>query len=251
MAVELRIALLLIGLAVLAGLYFFGKSKRIAHRREDQEFDFDTNELPDPLEMDETLELRTEKNEEVKEELCEITELVREDIAEAPRVKKSTFKHQPSLLDQEPEEVEQEKKLVVLHVVAPRPQKFSGKKILSLTKELDLEYGDMQIFQKNIERFSGKQALYSVLNMVKPGVFDLSTMDVFETPGLSFVMDLPGPEEGLKAFNIMLEATRKFADRLNGDILDESRSKLSPQTIAHLQEEVQLFSLKYSRRALS
>ncbi len=249
MAVELRIGLLLIGLAILAGLYFFGKSKRNTHRKEDQEFNFDAKDFPDPLEADQKLEINANKNEEVKEELCEITELVREDIAEAPRVKKSTVKHQPSLLDQEPEKIEQEEKLVVLHVVAPRPQKFSGKKILNLTKELELEYGDMRVFQKTIERFSGKQALYSVLNIVKPGVFDLDAMDTFETPGLSFVMNLPGPEEGLKAFNIMLEATRKFADQLNGDILDESRNKLSPQTIAHLQEEVQLFSLKYSRRA--
>ena len=249
MVVELRIALILIGLAVLAVLYFYGRSKRSTHKFDDDEFDFDSNSLPDPLELDKALELNAKDDKEVQEELSEISELVREDLAESPRIKKTTLKHQPSLLDSKPEEVKQDEKLVVLHVVARHPQKFNGKGIVNLTKELDLEFGDMHIFQKNIERFSGKKALYSIVNMVKPGTFDLDTMDEFETPGLSFVMNLPGPEEGLKAFNIMLEAAKKFAERLNGDLLDESRSQLSPQTIAHLQEEVQLFSLKYSHRA--
>ena len=52
MAVELRIALLLIGFAVLIALYFFGKSRRSAYRREDDEFNFETNGLSDPLELD-------------------------------------------------------------------------------------------------------------------------------------------------------------------------------------------------------
>lgn len=248
MEVELRIALILIGIAALVALYFFGRSSRIQHLQEDDEFDFKTNDLPDPLELDESLE--PEINKDIKDELGDISELVREDIAESPRVSSETFKHQPSLLDKEPEETPQEEKLVVLHVIARRPGQLKGTGIVSLSKELDLEYDDMHVFHKKIERYSGKRSVYTVVNMVKPGTFDLSEMDEFETPGISFVMNLPGPEEGLKAFNIMLEAAKRFADRLGGDILDESRSMLSPQTIAHLQEDVQLFSLKNSRRNL-
>ena len=246
MVIELRIALLLIGLAVLAALYFFGKARRKVHRHEDNEFNFEVNDLSDPLKLDKVSE--PDEDVVIKEELSDLSNLVREDIAESPRIKKPTLKQQPGLLDQEPEEVKQEEKLVVLHVVARRPRKFTGKGIINLTEELELEYDDMRVFHKKIERFSGKKALYSMVNMVKPGTFDLHAMDEFETPGLSFVMNLPGPEEGLKTFNIMLEAARKFADRLNGDLLDESRSRLSQQTISHLQEDVQLFSLKYSRR---
>ena len=72
-------------------------------------------------------------------------------------------------------------------------------------------------------------------------------MHEFETPGLSFILSLPGPEEGLRAFNIMLEDARKFSERLNGDLLDESRNRLNPQMTAHLQEDIQLFSLRHPR----
>lgn len=246
MEVELRIALLIIGIAALVALYFFGRSSRIQHLQEDDEFDFQTNDLPDPLELDEPLEPEINKN--INDELGDISELVREDIAESPRVSSKTFKHQPSLLDEKPEETPQQEKLVVLHVVARKPDQLKGTVIVNLSKELDLEYDDMHVFHKKIERYSGKRSIYTVVNMVKPGTFNLNEMDEFETPGISFVMNLPGPEEGLKAFNIMLEAAKRFADRLGGDILDESRSMLSPQTIAHLQEDVQLFSLKNSRR---
>jgi len=255
MELELRIALLLFGLAVIIALYFFGRSKRADLKREDDEFNFETRNIPDALELDEALELdddlKIETDKSVNDELGDISTLVREDIIESPRIHvpkdKPSFNHQPSLLDEESDEPKTEEKLVVLHVMARRPHKFSGKNILNLTKELDLELGDLQIYSKNVERFSGKRALYSMVNMVKPGTFDAHAMSGFETPGLSFILNLPGPEEGLRAFNIMLEDAKKFAERLNGDLLDESRNRLNPQMTSHLQEDIQLFSLKNPR----
>ena len=250
MALELRIALLVIGILVLAILYFIGRSKRAAHMQEDEEFNFHSNDLPDALEID-TSPTEDIAGAEAHQELSDISQLVRDDLAESPNRKKSEFKKQPSLLDEGEVEpvVKQEEKLIVLHVMSHRPHKFNGGDIIKLTEELKLEFDDMNVFHKKVERFSGKQALYTMVNMVKPGTFELNTMEKFETPGVSFVMNLPGPEEGLKAFNIMLAAAKQCAENLNGDLLDESRSRLSPQTIAHLQEEVQLFSLKNSRHA--
>lgn len=254
MELELRIALLLIGVAAIAGLYFFGKSKRALQKKEDSEFDFSSTDLPDPLELDQTLELENElvrEDAQINDVGEDLSRLLREDIAESPRIKvpkdKPSFSHQPSLLDEDPEPPKHEEKLVILHVMARRPQKFSGKGIESLSKELELELNDMHVFNKYVERFSGKKALYHMVNVIKPGTFDKHSLDEFETPGLSFILNLPGPEEGLRAFNIMLEDAKKFAERLNGDVLDESRSRLSPQMTAHLQEDIQLFSLKYPR----
>lgn len=246
MEVELRIALLLIGIAAIFALFIFGRSKHARHSQEDDDFDFQTNELPDPLELDEQAELNS--NKDIHNELDDISELVREDIADSPRVHKETFRQQPSLLDEAPKDPQIEGKLVILHVVARKPSKLEGKGIFAVTKELKLEYDEMCVFHKKIERLSGKRAIYSVVNIVNPGTFDINKMDVFETPGVSFVMNLPGPEEGLKAFNIMLEAAKLFAEKLDGDLMDESFSMLSPQAVAHMQEDIQLFSLRNSPR---
>ncbi|QMU60197.1 MAG: hypothetical protein GKR92_13535 [Gammaproteobacteria bacterium] len=260
MELELRIALLLTGLAAIVAMYFFGKSKRAVIKREDDEYNFETGDLPDPLELDRALELNDDlmrEDDAVSEEAVidaagdGISNLVREDIEESPRIiipkDKPSLNHQPSLLDAEPEPSKQVEKLVILHVVARRPQKFNGKAILNLCKEHDLELDSAYIFNKNVERFSGKRALYSIVNMVKPGTFDADGMHGFETPGLSFILSLPGPEEGLRAFNFMLEDAKKFSERLNGDLLDESRNRLNPQMTAHLQEDIQLFSLRHPR----
>ncbi len=266
MELELRIALLLVGLAAIVALYFFSKSKRDVIRKEDEEYNFESNDLPDPLELDRALELGDDLKQEanvfgdVDDELIdnigdEIGDLVREDIAETPRIvipeDRPSFSHQPSLLDiakpESPSKSKRVEKLVVLHVMARRPQKFSGKAIFSLCKELDLELDEMNIFNKNVDRFSGKRAIYSLVNMVKPGVFDADGMHEFETPGLTFILSLPGPEEGLRAFNLMLEDARKFSERLNGELLDESRNRLNPQMTSHLQEDIQLFSLRNPR----
>lgn len=266
MELELRIALLLIGLAAIVGLYFFSKSKREVIKKEDEEYNFESSDLPDPLELDRALELGDDDlnevadvyNDDVADESIknfgdEIGDLVREDIAEAPRITipkdKPAFSHQPSLLDVAEPETNNKRveKLVILHVMARRPQKFGGKAILTLCKEFDLELDDVNIFNKNVDRFSGKRAIYSIVNMVKPGVFDADNMHEFETPGLTFILSLPGPEEGLRAFNLMLQDARKFSERLNGDLLDESRNRLNPQMTAHLQEDIQLFSLRNPR----
>ena len=280
MELELRIALLLIGLAAIVVLYFFSKSKRADIKREDEEYNFEVNDLPDPLELDRALELGEDLDQDtgvigsgvddasdfVRENIDEgvrkdpidnlsdeLGDLVRNNIDDSPRITlpndKPSFSRQPSLLDvAEPASpTKQVEKLVILHVMARRPQKFTGKAILALCKEVDLELDDLNIYNKNVDRFSGKRAVYRLVNMVKPGVFDASNMYQFETPGLSFILSLPGPEEGLRAFNLMLEDAKKFSERLNGDLLDESRNRLNPQMTAHLQEDIQLFSLRNPR----
>ncbi len=259
MELELRIALLLTGLAAIVALYFFGKSKRADLKRQDDEFNFETNDLPDPLELDQSLELEDDLAKDADEPVEErvenigedLSELVREDIEEIPRITipkdKPLFNHQPSLLDEDPEPPKLAEKLVVLHVMSRRPNKFDGKAILKIFKELDLELDTLGMFNKNVDRFSGKRAIFSVVNMVKPGTFDGDRMHEFETPGLSFILSLPGPEDGLRAFNIMLDDAQKISERLNGDLLDEARNRLSPQMTSHLQEDIQLFSLRHPR----
>ena len=248
MEIELRIGLFFAGLAVLVLLYFLTRSKkRKTRRKEFEDFNFDKEGLINPLD--------TEMNSEI-ESVGPVRVIRDNPNYPGDRVETSdTEESAPQVSDRgaqaedtqdaEGDQDAKEQKLVVLHVMARRPRSFKGTSIMDLTRELDLEYDDMRIFHKKVKRLSGRKAMYSVMNAVKPGTFDQDGMDQFETPGISFVMSLPGPENGLKAFNIMLEAATRASEYLQGDVFDESRSRLSQQTIAHLQEEVQLFSLKH------
>ena len=237
MVIELRIGLFLAGLAVLVMLYFLTRSKkRKTRRKEFEEFSFDKDDLLNPLDTDLDSDIET---------VGPVRVVQQNPNYPGDRIKGPGGEEATSQQDKQAEAVASEKKLVVLHVMARRPRSFKGTSIMDLTRELDLEYDDMCIFHKKVKRLSGRKAMYSIVNAVKPGTFDQDSMDQFDTPGISFVMSLPGPEKGLKAFNIMLEAARRASEYLQGEVFDESRNRLSQQTVAHLQEEVQLFSLKH------
>lgn len=141
-------------------------------------------------------------------------------------------------------------KIVVAYLVAPGGGRFRGPELLQAFDATGLAHGDMNIFHYDEDSDSGRHRLFSVANVVEPGWFDPQHMDEFETPGLAFFLQLPGPPDGVHALDVMLDCALRMRERLEGDLLDSSRSVMSRQTMAHLREEVQEFSRK-SRSASS
>lgn len=126
----------------------------------------------------------------------------------------------------------------MLNVVSRTPEGFRGEDILHILLACDLRFGDMSFFHRH-EFEAGKGAIqFSVANMMQPGVFDLDTMADINTPGLVFFLTLPGPEDMMKAFDYMLETAQAVARNLGGDVLDESRSVLTKQTLEHCRQQI-------------
>jgi len=126
----------------------------------------------------------------------------------------------------------------MLNVVARDPQGFRGEDILHILLACDLRYGDMSFFHRH-ELEAGRGAIqFSVANMMQPGVFNLDDMAETVTPGLVFFLTLPGPEDMMKAFDYMLETAQAVARNLGGDVLDESRSVLTKQTLEHCRQQI-------------
>jgi cell division protein ZipA len=126
----------------------------------------------------------------------------------------------------------------MLNVVARDPRGFKGEDILHILLACDLRFGDMSFFHRH-EFEAGKGAIqFSVANMMQPGVFDIDNMAGFNTPGLVFFLTLPGPEDMMKAFDYMLETAQAVAKNLGGDVLDESRSVLTRQTLDHCRQQI-------------
>lgn len=126
----------------------------------------------------------------------------------------------------------------MLNVLARDPQGFRGDDILQILLACDLRFGDMSFFHRH-EFEAGRGAIqFSVANMMQPGVFDIDNMGDLCTPGLVFFLTLPGPEDMMKAFDYMLETAQAVSRNLGADVLDESRSALTKQSLEHSRQRI-------------
>jgi cell division protein ZipA len=126
----------------------------------------------------------------------------------------------------------------MINVVSRNPAGFKGEDILQILLACDLRFGDMSFFHRH-EFEAGRGAIqFSVANMMQPGVFNIDSMKEFNTPGLVFFVTLPGPEDMMKAFDYMLETAQAVARNLEGDVLDETRSVMTKQTLEHNRQQI-------------
>jgi cell division protein ZipA len=244
---ELRIALIFVAVIVIAVMYIWYRvnSKDSADVSVNvQEFNDadDLKDIPAFVESDDQ-ELLTE---DLRSEFQGVSQQLRE---ETITKRRQEFASKTTVAKALRDEVSPAKDmLVVINVAARAPGKFTGPMIMRMMEELELEHGEMGIYHYYVQRFDKKSSVYCIANTVKPGTFDMQTIESLATPGLSMILQLPGPEEGLKALNIMLEHAQRVATYLNGDLLDQNRNPLTPQYISALKEQVQLFSLRADRR---
>jgi cell division protein ZipA len=129
-------------------------------------------------------------------------------------------------------------RIVSLFVVARDGGPFVGADLIVAAEKAGLEYGDMGIYHRMLDGKPELGPIFSMANMVKPGNFDVSRIDVLQTPGLSFFMTLPAPISALDAWDAMLPTTQRLAELLDGQVLDEERNALGRQRIAHIRDEL-------------
>lgn len=139
--------------------------------------------------------------------------------------------------------------LIMIHLLSRPGECFDGATLLAALRKQGLKFGEMNIFHRNNPML--KAPVYSVANAVEPGFFDLSDMEAMSTPGVTFFLQLPGPEEPMGALEDMLNVAQTMAHQLNGELRDESRNRLTRQTANHMKQRVSDFALKrLSRKAL-
>lgn len=145
--------------------------------------------------------------------------------------------------------------ILQLNIVATNDEGFAGNAILRASKDVDLEYGDLNIFHRFADPTRKGHVIFSMASMVEPGIFTLKEMSTFSTPGLTLFCQLPGPKDGVAIFSDMLFTAERLAALLQGELQDETHSVLSKQTIEHLREtvleharQVQLVRSKRARR---
>ncbi|MGS0680886.1 cell division protein ZipA [Shewanella sp. 125m-7] len=115
--------------------------------------------------------------------------------------------------------------VLVLHVVAKEGEELSGAELLPCLLTLNFKFGEMNIFHRHEDNAGTGKVLFSMANMVKPGVFDPDNMEQFSTQGVVLFMTLPCYGDALMNFSIMLNSAHQIADDLGGIVLDGGRDE--------------------------
>jgi cell division protein ZipA len=75
-------------------------------------------------------------------------------------------------------------------------------------------------------------------NLTKPGSFDKSAWNTMEIKGVTMFMTLPGPRDALDAWDSMLATSRRLAELLHADLLDDTHSVFTRQRSMQIKEEL-------------
>jgi cell division protein ZipA len=103
---------------------------------------------------------------------------------------------------------------------------FSGEDILAAAERCKLRPGDMDIFHRTRGDVPDGEPLFSMANLVKPGIFPFDDMTEFASPGLAVFAQFRGEPSDLMVFDEMLDAARIMAELLGGDIRGPRREPL-------------------------
>lgn len=136
------------------------------------------------------------------------------------------------------------REVVVINVLAKTEQNFSGTKLKALFEACGLEHGDMDIYHRHEQADTTSPVQFSVASAVEPGTFKPDDMPNLSTPGISFFMSMPGPTNSMQAFEFMLETAQCVVRNLGGELKDERRSVMTPQTIEHCRQRIREFERK-------
>jgi len=125
-------------------------------------------------------------------------------------------------------------KIVTLHVVAPQNNLIDGQQLLDAFDRRGYHYGDMNIFHS----MHNDITVFSIAKMVEPGFFDIDDIESFATPGITLILQLPGPVPADVSFEVLISEAFELANELNANVLDGDRNTLSKQTLQHMREGI-------------
>ena len=136
--------------------------------------------------------------------------------------------------------------VLVIHIMARKGYVIEGSALREAFLANGMRLGDQNIFHRmgTIE----DMPMFSCANAVKPGIFDLHTMDEMTTPGVSVFMQMPYGEESMFAFEEMAIAAGNIAARLGAELQDDTRSVMTKQTLEHYRQKVVEFERRRRMR---
>jgi cell division protein ZipA len=230
----LRIGIVIAGVLLMAAIYFFGRPRKPSQGRKVRESSADRNL---------TLEQISNPTREAP--------TGRTDVSSLQSQMPPQDSPPPSGPDVGRRDREEFDKIVTLYVAARSGQVLRGTDIVVAAEKAGLSYGYMGIFHRLVDGRPDGGPIFSVANIKKPGSFEMSEIQSMETPAIAFFLTLPAPIPALDAWEKLLPTAQRMAELLDGVVLDEARSALGRQRVAHIRDDLRAYDRQHEAPPIS
>lgn len=127
-------------------------------------------------------------------------------------------------------------RIITLFLQARDNHVINGIDLLDASLKSGLVFGSHDIFHRINEE--DVDPVFSMANLTKPGSFDKSAWNTMEIKGVTMFMTLPGPRDPLDAWDSMLATSRRLAELLHADLLDDTHSVFTRERSMQIKEEL-------------
>jgi len=138
-------------------------------------------------------------------------------------------------------------KIVTLFIKARDNHIISGAELLSVSLKSGLVFGDPGIFHRLNEE--DNKPVFGMANLTNPGIFDKNEWNTIEIRGVTMFMTLPGPKSALDAWDSMLATSRRLAELLHADLLDDQHEIFSRPRALQIKEELREYDRQQAEDA--
>ncbi len=129
-----------------------------------------------------------------------------------------------------------EPRVMMVHLMGNKGHMVQGSDLLEALMAAGLRYGAMGIFHFHRDDNGGGPVVFSLANLLNPGTFDLNTMPDMTTLGVTLFTNLDEADDPCASFEAMVSAADTMAAMLRLNVMDESRSSMTPQTFDHYRQ---------------
>ncbi|WP_354625255.1 cell division protein ZipA [Psychromonas sp. MME2] len=120
--------------------------------------------------------------------------------------------------------------IFIFNVVPKEDAYLRGHTLLQFFLTSGFRFGKMNIFHRHLQSDGKGPILFSIANMVAPGVFDPVKMKQLHSEGVSFFLTAPNDEINIKeAFDMMLVAVQQMTDEFDCIVLNADRELMTEQ----------------------
>ena len=232
----LRIGILVVGVLLIAAILLFGRPKKPAQGRRREPVD------SEPVRREPVLDDTGDADAEAVAGPND--EVVQPELG-LPEVEAATGSGLGKRANQDFD------KIVSLYVAARAGEVLRGEDIVVAAEKTGLVFGYMNVFHRLVEGHPERGPIFSMASILKPGSFDMAHIREMETPAIAFFLTLPAPMTALDAWDKMLPTVQRMGELLDGVVLDDSRSALGHQRIAHIRDELRAYDRQHQAPPLT